>query len=208
MLVHQFDELGDQQQPWLPCPLDSWCGKFSDRIATSIINIRARVMYCGGGRPPCNMGAVGGIVLPPVARILCAYAQDGNSMHPDKTCIGRGNPECIPGCSKAQECHSGQIWSCGFPPGRLKDALRAQEGDQSMLARNNELVMDAKEYVRLLPFSVEAFFYNLDSAQWERDNVRNARDAFIREYHLDGIRAPPLLRLDLQGGGGSPWSVG
>jgi len=43
VLMHQFDDLGDPMQNWLPCPKECWgkqcwCAKFSDRFSCSVIN--------------------------------------------------------------------------------------------------------------------------------------------------------------------------
>merc|ERR1711865_356491 len=43
VLLHQFDDLGDPMQNWLPCPKkcwgkQCWCAKFSDRFSCSVIN--------------------------------------------------------------------------------------------------------------------------------------------------------------------------
>ena len=218
----EFDELSDPEQPWLPCPPGSWCHPFADRLAVSIINDRTRLLYYGEGHrfgvgPPGSTSTVGGIVLAPSVELLCAYPQDGNSMHPDKACPpGVSRTACAPGCSRrGEECAGGQIWSCSFPPERLREALEAQEADAGMRQRNNEMVIDAASYASLLPFAVEAFFYTATSAPREVHAARRARDAFARRFSEDARFSrsydagdfAPLLELDLEKGGRRPWSV-
>ena len=70
VLVRQFDTLDDFDRPWMPCGEHSWCHKFSDRWATSIVNNDARHMYYD------DLGT-GGPVLAPTAELFCAYPEDG-----------------------------------------------------------------------------------------------------------------------------------
>jgi hypothetical protein len=56
----------------------SWCAKYSDRWATSIINNAARKMYYSTASSAEQRAGVGGLVLSPSVTIFCAYS-DGAS---------------------------------------------------------------------------------------------------------------------------------
>lgn len=60
-------QLDTPDKPWLACPRNEWCGKYSDRWATSIINDKTRNLYLTGN---------GGLVLAPTAKLFCAYPEE------------------------------------------------------------------------------------------------------------------------------------
>ena len=121
----------------------------------------------------------------------------GNSMDASKECtpLGGDGHSCIPGCSPpGQQCHElRRWWGCSFPPERLREALQAQldVGLERGGVRNNEMVIDAREYAEGLPTSLLGFFYQLEE---ERPYMSRMRAAFARQYpdHL----SPPLVKLD------------
>ena len=210
MLIRQLDTLDEPGKPWLPCPLGgaSWCAKFSDRWATSIVNRDARVTYfetLHGG----NAGGVGGLVLSPAVQIFCAYADDGNSMDQNKVCtpLGGDGRNCIPGCYPVgQQCADmRRDWLCSYPPSQLRDALEAQRTRDGGLLKNNEIVVSTKSVTDLLPNSVEAFFIVRGSASDERQKVLAAHAAFLRAYPRMPS-PPPLLYMDLHSDELEPFS--
>ena len=101
-MIHQFDPSVNPMSaagamPWELCPSHTWCHKFSDRYAASLISRRLPHMY-RADRP--------GIVLRPSSvEILCSFASDGNSM--GLTCDDESSwptvnkSSCIPGCWRA-----------------------------------------------------------------------------------------------------------
>ena len=202
VLVRQFDTLDDWDKPWLPCPADRWCVGFSDRWATSIINVDAPHVYYDDE----NDGK-GGIVLAPTAALFCAYPEDGNSMNPEHACtpLGGDGVNCIPGCyPKGQQCHEvGHDWVCSFPPDRLKQALISQQNRESYRDRNNEMIVDIRTVTSNLPHSIMAFWRkpNLDKDQ----QAHQAHANFLAEYKLTKENGPPLLVLDLKHGGSAPF---
>ena len=218
VLVRQFDNLDDSDDnsaPWLPCPQhtsygggESWCYKYSDRWATSIINSDARRMYFAAHGP----GGRGGLVLAPRSiRMLCAYPVDGNSMDPTKVCepLGGDGVTCIPGCYAAgKQCPDmHRDWQCSYPPSELREALRVQKSRDGYRLKNNEIVIEPRSVVDGLPESVEAFFVPRGSTPTERFKVFRYREAFLRAYpRLPPERQPPVLLLDLTDGTSAPFA--
>jgi len=205
VLLRQFDSLDGHDKPWIPCPrdgLESWCFKFSDRWAASIVSPKARHLYYG-------TQGVGGLVLAPTAKLFCAYPEDGDSM--GKVCdpLGGDGISCIPGCyPPGQQCPEvHHAWSCSFPPTHLKEALQAQEDRIGFLSRNNELVIDTSSIVSSLPHAIEGFFIAVGAGGPERSTVQVAHRAFLAAYRLDEAHAPPLVLLDLDSGGNLPFSL-
>ena len=76
VLLRQFDKNNDMTNRWMPCPkegADSWCKDLADRWAASILNANTPHLY----EP-----TTGGLILAPDSvRLLCAYPEDGDSMH-------------------------------------------------------------------------------------------------------------------------------
>ncbi|KAL1496682.1 hypothetical protein AB1Y20_014276 [Prymnesium parvum] len=198
VLVRQFDTLDDAKKPWLPCPATDWCAAFADRWATSIIHPGARRMYYGSEK--------GGFVLAPTVSIFCAYPEDGNSMDGNKVChpLGGDGVHCIPGCYPlGQTCAEvGHEWSCSFPPTQLREALQAQLRREDMKQRNNEIVVDLASVEAQLPRSIEGFFVGAEEA-----HVREVREQFMLDFGLSDADGPPLLRLNLDGGGEAPFTL-
>lgn len=212
VLVRQFDSLDDPARPWLPCPLkgtQSWCAKFSDRWATSIISNRARVLYFETDFNKDNgHSGVGGLVLSPDVQIYCAYADDGNSMDPGKVCrpLGGDGHRCIPGCyPHGEECADVQReWMCSYPPTQLREALAAHI--RRGAGKNNEIVTSTRSVVASLPESIMAFFFLAGGPAGQFRRVSDVRSAFLRDYAwLPEGRRPPLLELNLEHGGRAPF---
>ena len=38
VLLRQIDKNNDEEHPWLPCPIGSWCSNLRDRWPASIVN--------------------------------------------------------------------------------------------------------------------------------------------------------------------------
>lgn len=133
-------------------------------------------------------------------------------MDQNKVCptLGGGEREdgtiCIPGCySPGQQCAEMQRdWVCSFPPGQLRNALEAHRNRGAV--KNNEIVVSTRSVTEGLPGSVEAFFVSRGSPDDETQKVVNAHDAFVRSYRLPPELQPPILELDLHGGGLTPFS--
>ena len=72
------------------------------------------------------------------------------------------------------------------------------------LYRNNEMVVEASTVFDGLPGTIEAFFY----MPGETDiRPRKAHAAFLAHYALQAEEGPPLLLLDIRGGGDRPFSA-
>ena len=142
-------------------------------------------------------------------KMFCANPGDGNSMDPNKVCrtLGGDGEHCIPGCYPAgQTCADvHRDWLCSFPPSHIREALEAHARRGGV--KNNEFVVDTRSVVMGLPNAVEAFFFIRNGPSGEREHVEGARQAFVREFRLPEGQQPPLLQLDLHGGGLAPFSV-
>ena len=181
----------------------SWCRKFSDRWATSILNTDLRTTYYGSASASDRRPGTGGVVLnPATTEVYCAYPVDGNSMDENHVCtpLGGDGETCIPGCyPKGQQCHEvGHDWTCSYPPTMLKEALEAQLARADYRARNNEIVISTAAMTAALPGAVEAFFVTPMSDVNERGQVVRAWRDFQQMYGLTEEQIPPLLEMDLQ----------
>jgi hypothetical protein len=72
--------------------------------------------------------------------------------------------------------------------------------------RNNEIVLDMREHARRLPDAIEGFFYMKGTAEHDRLLLRQAHTAFIMQFRFPTQHAPPLMELDLSGGGDHPFT--
>ena len=185
VLVRQFDRLSaiDGGMPWLPCPLDYWCGRFHAQWPASIINTNVRILYY-----PDTSGI---IFDSSVIDIFCTYYGDGKSMARD--CDGGygDGTTCIPGCAPVgSQCLSTECscWDCSFPPEHLADALQSQLN--AGVLRHNEVIIDTRSAV--MPDVVLAFFH-----MGADDGLQATRARFLESYGLGEDRAP-IVRLDLQ----------
>ena len=89
---------------------------------------------------------------------------------------------------------AGQLGQCSYPPSQLCEALMKQEGGFAA-GNNNEIVVDTSS-VEADPANMIAGFF---MGGQHDDDVRAAYRAFIHRYGLDPERAPPLMRMDLEG---------
>ena len=137
--------------------------------------------------------------------------RSGNSMDPAKVCNPPGGDgvTCIPGCyPPGQQCHEvGHDWTCSFPPERLKDALMHQQRRDSYKNRNNEMIVDIQSIQSRLPDSILAFWRKPNTYADAVQQVVDARANFLQRYGLTVDDGPPLLALDLKGGGDAPFSL-
>ena len=154
----------------------------------------------------------GGFIIAPTATALCAYAEDGDSML--KTCepLGGDGVTCIPGCSAVgEQCQEvGHDWSCSYGGADgLRLALQHQLERPSYLERNNEVVLSIDSVLGpSLPGSIEAIFYMADADDGLKAKARNVHAEFLQAFGLTREGGPPLVALDLAGGGSSPFSIG
>ena len=211
LLVRQFDGLDDMDhgKRWLPCPKGAWCGGLRDRWAATIINKDVNALYYG-------TDSVGGLILEAdVVKLNCAYPEDGNSMAPSKICgtIGGDGTTCIPGCSPVgEQCHEvGHLYSCSFPPHKLKDALEGQKTlhgahDTHGGYRNNEVVVDLIDFTERLPAGIAGFFF-MKNNEHDKQEIQKAHRDFISQYKFPRQAAPPLMSLDLNCGCDQPFTL-
>ena len=141
---------------------------------------------------------------------VCVRARSGNSMDPAKVCnpLGGDGVTCIPGCyPPGQQCHEvGHDWTCSFPPERLRDALSHQQARDSYKNRNNEMIVDIQSIQSQLPGSILAFWRKPKTYADAVQQAVDARANFFQRYRLTVDDGPPLLVLDLKGGGAAPFS--
>ena len=177
------------------------------------MNARARALFYDPDEQH-----VGGVLLAPSVKILCAYPEDGNSMALTKVCTppGGDGATCIPGCSPVGwQCQDvGALYStqgpCSFPPERLEEALAGQvtlHDTHGGVWRNNEVVIDMAHYARTLPMGVDGLYYMAGSPEEGKARIRAIHRSFITQYRFPLLHAPPLLELDLEHGGDHPFRL-
>ena len=220
ILIHTFDSTedtsaarlsaggtGHSSDPWMPCPQNAWCGKYGDRISSSIINHALPHMFTWHA---------GGMVLSPKVPIHCSYFHDGGTMEklcppPGAAVAPRG---CVPGCStretgKPNFCvippdllaASANLWDCAFAPSDTEAMLRKHVHEPWSY---NEVVVNVQNWTRRLPDAVRGFFYvspkspsssDLELAAVGEGNARAAHRRFNARYpHV----IAPLVRLNLK----------
>ena len=186
VLVHQFDGQEAMPEQWLPCPeTTSWCSAFRDRFATSLINARAPYLFNNNG------GLLFRMFPPSTNRIFCSYAGDGGTM--TTACDPPGESEsCLPGCWTSvggggpNWCTPSRPWQCAFRPEDLGAMLQLHMGGQG---HYNEVILSTADYVRHLPFSLEAMFV-LDPGD---EATRHAHALFLARYGLSASDVPLLF---------------
>ena len=144
---------------------------------------RCALYYVCCVRVPCPAGEEG-------APDVMTFYQEDWDMGPDGKCI----PGCYPEGQWCDQPGAGQLGMCSFPPSKLCDALLRQEGGFAA-GNNNEIVVDTSS-VEADPANMIAGFF---MGGQHDDDVRAAYRAFIHRYGLDPERAPPLMRMDLEG---------
>ena len=73
--------------------------------------------------------------------------------------------------------------------------------------RNNEAVVDLRRWVAGLPAGVAGFFYMQGTSEHDKQTLRRAHGAFLRQYAFPNQRGVPLMSLDLKGGGEQPFTL-
>lgn len=176
VLIHQWDNTEDSNAMWMPCPATDWCGSFSDRWSTSLVNAMSP-------KRPADQTLVlfsyntGGFILSPDANsVLCSSPLDLASS--ERICDPVGvSKDCIPGCF-TKETNGTACWcdeqepdktcpnrnettmpsSCVWQPDHLADMLKLQEVTLKGTTYN-EVVIDAGMYTLKPDVALEAFFY-------------------------------------------------
>jgi hypothetical protein len=229
VLVHVFDNMypgapgsGSKHPPmqWMPCAADDWCNYVDDRISTSIISKPAGAIF-----KPSGYKALGGMVMNTGAledAVLCAWAEDGNTMA--RRCSPTGNSSsCIPGCySQAgqpcwcegghNECHLERKDSifdarvkqpsvhhpmeyCPHRPWNMKIALENQVSGHHDYCYN-EIVIDAKIFNTSLPKALDAIFYPKGATDDEAARATDVHTNATAFYNKSASELP-LLSLDV-----------
>ena len=193
VLVHNFDEISNGYEPWLPCSGGGCARKFSDRFPCSIIYQGMTNMY-----KPTN----GGFVIAPLgARVLCSYSRDGLTMTSAKVCPIPTPADCIPGCGHApyEWCPEAKPWRCAWPPHKMDEMLRNHK--QFNARDHNEVVLDARAWTERLPMTIQLVWYlekgnAIDDMKQVQDLSRaktNAEDVhrrFLQAFGITGSDVP------------------
>ena len=133
---------------------------------------------------------------------------------------------CIPGCgASSQQCEelhsSGEVslslqqslsisGGCFYTPRQVGAALAQQ---RTMRTRggseHNEMVVEAASVVDALPSSIQAVYFSASAGTEEIAYAKAVHAALLQAYAMDADAAgsPPLLLLDLMGGGEAPFSL-
>ena len=203
IVTHMIDPSSDLDRPWLMCTAD-WCQQYADRLPATLLHPGARMFYTKRGDH--SISSLTGLILhPDFVSILCAYPSDGSTM--DRLCLGSdadSGSGCIPGCpnrwSEVEWCTEQQPWNCAWAADGLKNMMEEQvEGLKTASCNNikcyNELVLDPRQFISMLPQAIEAMFYPTWASEDQIKFARAVRAGFVGLYELDAD-AFPLLEYD------------
>lgn len=170
VLVHCFDSLEDEahNRPWAPCN-SGWCKGLQNFLSCSLLNTQSTQIF-----------NTAGVVVSPIARIICAYVGDGGTQA--KNDGGCGGGSWCPGPD--------HWWNCAYPPWAMDHMLEAQLRSNSQTY--NEVVVDAAHWDSHLPAIIEGFFFVRGDRAGE-DKARSAHASFVHRYPHENA---PLLILD------------
>ena len=187
LIVHQFDGQEAHPKRWLPCPsTKTWCAKFRDRFAASLINAQLPYVFNDAG------GLIFRMFPSSANRIFCSFGGDGGTM--TNMCRPPGETAtCLPGCwrDKPNWCTPTKTYQCAFKPGDL-GMMQHSHLTQRDPAHYNEVILSTEHYVRHLPRSLEAMFVqDLQSSDYH--DTRRAHSLLLEEYGLTAQDIPLLL---------------
>ena len=185
----------------MPSAQDSkcWCDHQSDRISASIVNA-AMSLTAGGNSQEIpvyslpDASAVGFVVHPAHARVLCSYAKD--AMTYNLQCDPPGITRmCIPGCMThgawgGNDEHT-PVWKLSKELPHMIDAFTSGFDDD--VGKYNEVVLDHNLYASHLPQSLEAIFYEEGNAKAEQ-RALSMRMSFAKAFPQE--RRLPCLAFD------------
>ena len=215
VLLHHFDNQGNDIKPWLPCPetcwgKKCWCADIRDRLSCSLIN--GRMPKVAGKMPTyidVDVNAASGFILNPAfTRILCAYPSDGGSA--GRTCDPIGvSANCVPGCYNFDREGGGSLWcddtgkaNCAFRPTHLMAMLEVQREVPLTggIPGYNEVIVDRVEWQKYLPKGIDAVWYlkggqcgSTDASMLCEKYARKVHAQLIEEFGLSPKQLPLLV---------------
>ena len=215
VLVHHFDNQGNDRKPWLPCPemcwgKKCWCADIRDRLSASLIN--GRLPKVAGKMPTyvdVDVNAASGFVLnPSFTKVLCAYPADGGSA--GRTCDPIGVTEnCVPGCHNFDREGGGSLWcddtgkaNCAFRPTHLTAMLEVQR-EVPLTGGTpgyNEVIIDRVDWQKFLPKGIDAVWYlrfgqcgSTDASMLCEKYARKVHAQLCEEFGLSRKTLPLLI---------------
>ena len=215
VLLHHFDNQGNADKPWLPCPevcwgKKCWCADIRDRLSCSLIN--ARLPKVANKMPTyvdVDVNAASGFIMnPSFTKVLCGYPADGGTA--GRTCDPVGvSKNCVPGCYNFDREGGGSLWcdegglaNCAYRPEYFTQMLEAQRsvpmtGGTPMY---NEVVVDRTDWQTWMPKGVEAVWYlqsgncgSIDASMLCERYARKIHSMLIEEYALTEAMLPLLV---------------
>lgn len=152
LMVHGFDGMEDVAETWKPC-MESWCDK-GDKVFKGGEKLNAGLHWWSGSvvsqRNFNTYGKAGLVLAPSRTAVMCSFYTDFGTF--DRGCATEGLKD------------SGAIKP--YPPDKLRQMLKISYSDENVEnAMYNEILIDAKEYVRTLPGSIAAVVYFYDEGE-------------------------------------------
>ena len=215
-MLHHFDNQGNSEKPWLPCPemcwgKKCWCADIRDRVSASLINVK---LPKRNGKMPIytdvDINAASGFVLNPAfSRIMCAYPQDGGSA--GRTCDPTGvSDHCVPGCYNFDREGGGPLWcddsggapNCAFRPENMVQMLANQRNVplSGGLPMYNEVIIDRLDWQRYHPKGIEAVWFMKFSGCRKQDGsmlceeyAKRIHSQLLLQYGVDDEQLPLLM---------------
>ena len=205
-------------QLWLPCQPTDWCYWLvgaSPRFSATVTNALTPGLW--------DAGLAGFVIDSDAVAIRCAYSGDASSQGGGSGCPA-GADDGIAAVSTNETSADGKFvplqWctarspsgdgGCAWRPEQLIDAMSQQVhlspvGSYNQRHSYNELVCNYMPFVDRLPHAVEALFVLSTSSTEMVTRARDVRDAFIRDFGLTQLDAPPVVVYDPDGSPTAPF---
>ena len=194
-------QYGFSYHPWLPCPVNQWCGKQNDRVSASLINKQYVEI---AGKSIMFTDGPGYVLNPEVTEIFCSFIGDGGTMAETENhgCSSRRwcDPTAPVGATQSVNAHQ-----CPWHP---KDFKRFMNAYLAEAYGHNELLVSTAGWEAKLPDLIQAIVWaangpnGLGAPQGEQQ-ARAVHKGFMRMYP-DATTA--LLKLDILGSLNEPFT--
>ena len=102
-----------------------------------------------------------------------------------------------PFCTRNQSIDLAIWHACAWRPAHLHECILQQIAFANPTGRPyNELILDYRHFIALLPASIEAIFVTTTTSQEDVETAHQVLAAFADEYGLEGPAVPPLVQYD------------
>ena len=167
-MIHGFDGMEDVAETWKPC-MESWCDKSTKLFDGEMLNA-GQHWWSGSVVSSRNFNTYtkAGLVLAPArTTVMCSFFSDFGTF--DR------------GCSTSGLKDHGAIRP--YPADKLRQMLKVSYNDSQVEnSMYNEILIDAKEYIRTLPGSIAAVVWFYDEGAMQELANDQARMEATKAY--------------------------